>query len=127
MKRYDTMFQKKLNAKPFFQFILPVLIPTFLFLSIPYANAQEILQKNACTFPSAGLPVETRLHNIDLMRNVLKKGEYSGYDVIIISSTTKRKPITSSRFSKRHSQKPPIRMGGCRSSSRLLTQPRVVK
>lgn len=36
------------------------------------------------------LPNKTsvRLHNIDLMFQVLKKGEYIGYDIIIISSTT---------------------------------------
>lgn len=33
--------------------------------------------------------IEARLHNIELMRNVLKEGSYKGYDIIIISSTSK--------------------------------------
>lgn len=32
--------------------------------------------------------VQTRLHNIQLMRNALKEGNYNGYDIIIISSTS---------------------------------------
>lgn len=34
-------------------------------------------------------PTDARLHNIQLMRNVLKAREYNGYDILIISSTSK--------------------------------------
>lgn len=40
-------------------------------------------------FISASKAIQTRLKNIELMRSVLKKGEYTGYDIIIISSTSR--------------------------------------
>lgn len=66
-----------------FKFISLILLHTVLSLITPYAIAEEIQQNYSSK------AIETRLHNIDLMRNVLKKDEYSGYDIIIISSTTR--------------------------------------
>jgi hypothetical protein len=51
------------------------IIAIFLSIIFQFCHAQESI-------------IQTRLHNIDLMRQTLKNGEYNGYDIIIISSTS---------------------------------------
>lgn len=64
----------------------------FVYFFILYVNpcliSKEIQQENHLFSSSIQKKAATRLHNIDLMRNVLKSGEYNGYDIIIITSTT---------------------------------------
>jgi hypothetical protein len=55
-----------------------------------FTHAAETPVHRHCNFsPLSSEVAATRLHNIDLMRNVFKKGEYNGYDLMMISSTTK--------------------------------------
>lgn len=69
--------------------IISVTLIYFFFLNIPHAIAQEKRQEDNSSFSfNVSDEVATRLHNIDLMRNVLNSGEYCGYDIMIISSTT---------------------------------------
>lgn len=49
-------------------------------LQSPFPQLQNSSKENSCA--------KTRLYNIGLMNQVLKKDEYNGYDIIIISSTT---------------------------------------
>ena len=61
----------------------------FLGFTFSFVIAQGMEQQDTCSLPShPSEAVVTRMHNIGLMHSVLKKGEYQGYDIIIISSTT---------------------------------------
>lgn len=61
----------------------------FLLLVIPWISAQDSQQQVVSNFLcQAPQKAATRLYNIDLMHQVLKRGSYNGYDIIIISSTT---------------------------------------
>lgn len=64
-----------------FKRICPVIVYLIYFLTIFFLDA------NVSSFDASN-PVAIRRHNIALMQNVLKKDEYEGYDIIIISSTT---------------------------------------
>lgn len=81
----------KLNIryKKKFKFISFVSLSAAFFFVYFSISAKEIQEKDSSSTRSiSSQEVNTRLHNIDLMRNVLKKGTYEGYDIIIISSTT---------------------------------------
>ena len=88
-KNTSSSIKSNSERKSFLKFLSFIFIPIYLLLTIPNAIAQEILQNNTNYLPfMASSVIQTRLHNIDLMRNVLKQGKYKGYDIIIISSTT---------------------------------------
>lgn len=57
-----------------------VCLSLFLSFTCVHADLPELPEANT---------VQTRQHNIHLMRNVLKDEDYQGYDIIIISSTSK--------------------------------------
>ena len=59
------------------------LITLFSYLQ---ADQQEIPAMTPELSPQS---VAIRHHNIQLMRNALKSGEYEGYDILVISSTSK--------------------------------------
>lgn len=78
-----------LLSKTWFKCISLVLICICLSLTIPYIfahDSQECAPNASC---QAAEGMSTRLHNIHLMHHTLKKEEYEGYDIIIVSSTTK--------------------------------------
>jgi hypothetical protein len=50
--------------------------------------AQQTAENTSVLTSTASLAIESRMHNIELMQNILKKNDYHGYDIIIISSTT---------------------------------------
>ena len=80
---YRFNFQEKI----FFKLIFFIFISD-CFLSNFSCAVESEYAKNCSIVPSS--IIDIRLHNIDLMRNVLKKGKYTGYDIIIISSTTQK-------------------------------------
>ncbi len=62
----------------------------FIYLLL-FWTASDVMAKeiSSGSLYQAQPKVVARLHNIELMQNVLKKGGYNGYDLIIISSTTR--------------------------------------
>lgn len=70
----------------------PTILFISLFVAVFFASLNLCANQHvpASIQPSsASDTIQNRLHNIQLMRNTLKKDVYDGYDLIIISSTSK--------------------------------------
>ena len=92
-------FTLHLERKAWVKFISIVSIPVLIFFTLLFANAQDIEQENVRLVPPTLSNAATiRLQNIDLMRNVLKKNAYLGYDILIISSTSKEEAHYQQNF-----------------------------
>ena len=78
------------QGKRWFKFLYFTLMPICIFTHPSSTVIAEEYEETNCTiFPSVPSQIAaTRLYNINLMHNVLKKDEYDGYDIIMISSTT---------------------------------------
>lgn len=63
--------------------------PFFMLSYLCFIKAVSLNADEPLTTTHKTDPTVTRAHNIELMRNVLKKNEYTGYDILIISSTSK--------------------------------------
>lgn len=65
------------------------IVPLFILVAIFTSGALNVEER---------ISNETRLHNIHLMRNVLKRNEYEGYDILIISSTSEEEAQFQQKF-----------------------------
>jgi hypothetical protein len=90
--------QLNIQNKKKFNFIFFAFLSAVLFFTYSSTHIKESQEKDCNTSPFVSSAVETRLHNIDLMRHVLKKGEYEGYDIIMISSTTEEEALYQQRI-----------------------------
>lgn len=79
--------QPALLQKVWLTFTILTFTHLFLFFNKAFtSNLENPLVNSSCEITSLG--AAKRLYNIDLMHDTLKKGEYNGYDIIIVSSTT---------------------------------------
>ncbi len=92
-------FELSVRNKTKFKFMSGAFLSVALFCIFSSASAKDIQEKDSSSpFLNVSQQVETRLHNIELMRHVLKKGEYEGYDIMMISSTTEEEALYQQRI-----------------------------